>query len=583
MACGIFVSSVKFSGQTCQVTFLEDGTNQTYILGEETIPFTYFPEDGTPQGTYFIYFSGTDTTYPLVVSGACPTPTPTLTSTVTPTPTVTTGLTPTATQTPTVTPTVTVTKTSGIYNALFTSGSTISNSCYSNNTVRLYFDEPFYTPFQNAYLNSNFTTFAPIGYYTNSGVVYSYNGFDLESQGVCPSVTPTSTLTPTPTVTIGLTPTATETSTPTPSVTPTNTITPTVTATVTKTPTNTPTVTPTNTPTNTPTVTPTATKTPTPSVTNTPTVTPTRDFEGCEYYMLVNESDMGSVIYSYINCNGSLVTGNVLPPNPNVYLCAKKNSVVRTGGVDSLVVIDLGLCPSPTPTVTATVTKTPTQTPTQTSTVGITQTPTPTRTLTPTNTETSGPPPTPTPTITQTPTSIPFTPGGFTFDADYIVLTYSFTDGIDLDTRTKVTVPDIGQTTLADSIGWCCSEQWPTSGTPILTWGGDNTGVGFESVLIDLNEFKTQYPGSNTIVMNTKAFWYGTLGTNPVTIQVTLYKGGTMIADPSNYTFINNTFTAAYGALSPGTIVTTNESNCIEGDNITSLQYNLSTFVGTFI
>ena len=109
MACGIFVSSVKFSGQTCQVTFLDDSTNQTYILGEETIPFTFFPEDGTPQGVYFIYFSGTDTTYPLVVSGACPTPTPILTPTNTPTPTVTIGLTPTATETPTVTPTPSVT------------------------------------------------------------------------------------------------------------------------------------------------------------------------------------------------------------------------------------------------------------------------------------------------------------------------------------------------------------------------------------------------------------------------------------------------------------------------------------------
>ena len=417
MSCGVLISSVKFSGQTCQVTFLEDGTNQTFLLGEETIPFTFFPADGTPQGKYFIYFSGSDTTYPLVVSGDCPTPTPTLTPTNTPTPTVTTGLTPTATETPTLTPTPTITKTSGIYNALFTTGSTISNSCFSINTVRLYFDEPFYTQFQNVYLNSNLTTFAPVGYYTNSGVVYYYNGFDLESQGACPSVTPTNTLTPTPTVTIGLTPTITETNTPTPSVTPTNTVTPTVTPTVTKTPTQTITTTPSVTPTKTTTVTPTVTKTPTPSVTNTPTVTPSKNFEGCEYYMLVNESDMGNVIYSYINCNGSLITGNVLPPNPNILLCAKKNSVVRTSGVDSLVVIDLGLCPTPTPTVTATVTstptvtptntKTPTQTPTNTETPTPTQTPTNTETptVTPTNTETTTPTQTPTNTETPTPTN----------------------------------------------------------------------------------------------------------------------------------------------------------------------------------
>jgi hypothetical protein len=109
MACGIFISSVKFSGQTCQVTFLDASDNLTYQLGDETIPFTYYPPDNSPQGTYFIYFSGTDTTYPLVVSGACPTPTPTLTQTNTPTPTVTIGLTPTSTQTPTYTPTPTKT------------------------------------------------------------------------------------------------------------------------------------------------------------------------------------------------------------------------------------------------------------------------------------------------------------------------------------------------------------------------------------------------------------------------------------------------------------------------------------------
>jgi hypothetical protein len=419
MSCGVLISSVKFSGQTCQVTFLEDGTNQTYVLGNEIIPFTFFPVDGTPQGKYFMYFSGSDTTYPLIVSGACPTPTPTLTPTNTPTPTVTTGLTPTATETPTVTPTPTVTKTSGIYNAVFTSGSTIYNSCYSNNTVTLYFSSPFYTPGQFVYLNSRLTIFAPSGYYTNSGIVYFYNGFSFISQGACPSVTPTSTLTPTPTVTIGLTPTATETNTPTPTETPTNTVTPTVTASNTSTPTVTPTntatptvtasVTPTNTATNTQTPTVTPTKTTTPTKTNTPTPSPTRDYTGCQYYQLENDSIDGNVIYSYIDCSGNLITGNILPPNPNILLCARKNSVVRTGGVNSLIINDLGMCPTPTPTVTPTQTKTPTPTVTSTNTPTVTITPTNTGTVTqtptPTNTET--PTQTPTPTNTETPTQTP--------------------------------------------------------------------------------------------------------------------------------------------------------------------------------
>lgn len=271
MACGVLISSVKFSGQTCQVTFLESGTNLTYLLGEETIPFTFFPSDGTPQGSYFMYFSGSDTTYPLIVSGACPTPTPTLTPTVTPTVTASPGLTPTKTETPTPTITPTITATPGRYNNVFFTGNTISNACSSVDSVTLYFEEPFYTPFQSAYINSSLTAYPTIGYYSNSNVVYYWDGFDLVSQGVCPTQTPTPSVTSTETPTPTVTPTVTET----PTQTPTETLTPTVTETLTNTPTPTVTETPTETPT--PTVTNTPNETPTSTVTETPTntVTPT--------------------------------------------------------------------------------------------------------------------------------------------------------------------------------------------------------------------------------------------------------------------------------------------------------------------
>ena len=392
MACGVFISSVKFSGQTCQVTFLDASSNLTYQLGEETIPFTYYPPDNSPQGTYFIYFSGTDTTYPLVVSGSCPTPTPTPTVTHTVTPTVSPGLTPTMTPSVTATLTPTPTETAGYINDLFSTGSTISSSCSSSDFIRLYSNEPFYTPNQDVFTNPGLSIFAPIGYYTNNGIVYSWDGFNFISQGACPTLTPT----PTPTST------------------------------------------------------------------------------------LVSAS--------------------------------------------------------------------------------------------------------PTPTPTPTPTPIPFVPGNFTFNADYIVLTYAFNDGTDLDTRTRVSVPDIGQNTFTDSIGWCCQESWPTSGSPILTWGGDNTGTGFESVLIDLIEFKSQYPGENTILIDANAGWYGTVGTNPVYIQATLYKGGTMVADPDNFTFYNNTYTSAYGAVSSGKTITLDLlTSCVDGEPVKSLQYNLITFAGQFI
>jgi hypothetical protein len=210
---GFRVESTEYSGQTCLVTFLDTTLNETFELGTETIPFNYFPADGTPQGKVFIYFSGTDQTF--VIDITTPNPSPTPTSTVTPTPTSTVTPTRTVTPTPSITPTSTVTPTVTVT---------------PTNTVT-----PSITP--------------------------------------TVTVTPTSTTTQTPTVTV--TPTSTVTQTPTVTVTPTSTVTQTVspTPTITETPTNTPTETPTVSPT--PTITPSITPTNTVTPTITPTITPT--------------------------------------------------------------------------------------------------------------------------------------------------------------------------------------------------------------------------------------------------------------------------------------------------------------------
>jgi hypothetical protein len=42
----------------------------------------------------------------------------------------------------------------------------------------------------------------------------------------------------------------------------------------------------------------------------------------------------------------------------------------------------------------------------------------------------------------------------FTFDADYLMVQYEFTDGQDLDTRTRIVTPDIGQDTTIEYIGY---------------------------------------------------------------------------------------------------------------------------------
>ena len=200
---------------------------------------------------------------------------------------------------------------------------------------------------------------------------------------------------------------------------------------------------------------------------------------------------------------------------------------------------------TPTPTPTPTVTPTPTATPTPTSTATPTATPTPTPTGAPTNTPTA----TPTPTITNTPTPTP-TPVPFSFDADYIVGTYTFVDGNDLDTRTRIVTPNVGQNVTASYLGWSQYSYWPTSSDapisnqpltasnrPYLVWGGDNTFTGLESVLIDVKRFKELYPTSSSLVVDFRSFWYGATGSSPVVLDITAYSGSHMIYQGIPYGF----------------------------------------------
>jgi hypothetical protein len=236
--------------------------------------------------------------------------------------------------------------------------------------------------------------------------------------------------------------------------------------------------------------------------------------------------------------------------------------------------------PTATPTVTPSPTPVPTSTPTPTPTGQPTNTPTPLpATVTPT------PGPTSTPFITPTP--YPFTtplPTGFTFDADYIIVSYAFTDGADLDTRTRISSPNIGQNSAQTYLGWCRSEFFPDNeGTPILTWSGDNTGQGFESVFVNLIRFKELYPSETSLTIEMSAMWYGTLGSNPVIMDVMMYKGGTISLVQEAYMFANDGYSGIYGVASTGTTITTQSQECFSQELVAKLQYNLSTYNGQFI
>jgi hypothetical protein len=116
----------------------------------------------------------------------------------------------------------------------------------------------------------------------------------------------------------------------------------------------------------------------------------------------------------------------------------------------------------------------------------------------------------------------------------FIKIIYNFTDGSDLDTRTRLENPNAGQTTVDNYLGYTgavSTSDWPESGTPYLEWGGDNTGVGSEQVLFNVTQAKTVFPSKRYFVLELRGNWYGTKGFNPINISAELYVSGTRTLD----------------------------------------------------
>jgi hypothetical protein len=368
-----------------------------------------------------------------------PTPTPSITPSITPTISLTPSVTASVTKTPTLTPTITPTQTRTSF--LTATGTTFENACNASYGVTIYgwnstFDENI--EFYDAATGSVTTDMT--AFYKYNGIVVELNstGGTVGAYSLCPSLTPTpsvtSSLTPTVTPTISLTPTITPTNTPTISLTPTITpsITPTITPTISLTPSVTPStsITPTNTPTH--------------------TVTPTNTIAFYGYFLGTgttatdacnNYWSGGTYFYGQVSGGPGPNIGEILyttptePPTgiaPNGYYSNGVAWYYISGGTGMIVSDDPNGCvglitPTPTvtptisvtptitptisvtPTITPTISVTPTQTPTQTPTISVTPTLTPTETptQTPTETPTSTPTETPTQTPTETPTQTP--------------------------------------------------------------------------------------------------------------------------------------------------------------------------------
>lgn len=173
----------------------------------------------------------------------------------------------------------------------------------------------------------------------------------------------------------------------------------------------------------------------------------------------------------------------------------------------------------------------------------------------------------------------------FVFVSEWVMITYEFNDGTDLDTRTRIVTPDVGQTSIGTYLGFGVQSQWPST-SPYLTWGLDNTGNGFESVLFDVTQYRAAYPSSNNIIMDLRAFWYGTKGQLPVNIDVTLWKGGTPTKASGAYVWTNPTANEAFNVASVGKLITLNTTNTdsqtgTQGERVATLSYDVINGIGT--
>lgn len=122
--------------------------------------------------------------------------------------------------------------------------------------------------------------------------------------------------------------------------------------------------------------------------------------------------------------------------------------------------------------------------------------------------------------------------------------------GTDLDIRCRIVSPDAGQYYLDDCLGYTGSggpdpqfpsdsvRYWPQTGNPIIGWGGDNTGTGTETVLVDIGQFKAYFPGERYLILECRGNWYNEPSSDPAYLTAALYEGGSFSL--SGYSFVNS-------------------------------------------
>ena len=186
----------------------------------------------------------------------------------------------------------------------------------------------------------------------------------------------------------------------------------------------------------------------------------------------------------------------------------------------------------------------------------------------------------------------------FTFDADYAVLTYKFSDASDLDTRSRIVEPHIGMNNyLGFGAGACfpAAASWNLTHIPstaVIDWSGDNTGKGYESILIDIQKLKALKPDMINFVVDLRAAWFNAgepMGVLPVEVEAIFYKGGTMlksqpVTNPLSFEYTNPTATNSLQVTSDSKVINTRyqADSGVRLQRLAVFKYNVVTKVGSF-
>jgi hypothetical protein len=171
-----------------------------------------------------------------------------------------------------------------------------------------------------------------------------------------------------------------------------------------------------------------------------------------------------------------------------------------------------------------------------------------------------------------------------TFCMDYIVITYEFDTGRDLDIKVG-----LFNTTQTEYLGWCATNNFPISGgwpndfaVNTLTWGGDNTGRGFETILVNITNYRALFPSNDELKLDLRCWWFSETGITPVSIRADLYQGGTMrlvLLPSGTYNWVNDGYSASRTFISPrNTVPGPATSTCQpQGFRFATFTYNIET------